>query len=209
MPPKPSLSPRKPPVQRRSQETLKVIHEASIQVLLSHGIHGLTTTRVAERAGVSVGSVYQYYPNKQALLAAVLQQHLDDVIGQIEAVCHSHRARTAADMAHALVNTFIDAKLARPDVSQALYAIPADQGRDAVTATMTQRAQLGICDLLASCTDRRFQDPSLVSFVLTTSLVGPAQVLMATLPPVAQREAIRKQLGLMAQSYLERAGDPL
>ena len=89
MPPKPSLSPRKPPVQRRSRETLKVIHEASIQVLLSHGIHGLTTTRVAERAGVSVGSVYQYYPNKQALLAAVLQQHLEDVIGQMEVVCLS------------------------------------------------------------------------------------------------------------------------
>jgi AcrR family transcriptional regulator len=54
---------------------VEAISEATIQVLLSHGADRLTTTRVAERAGVSVGTLYQYYPKKQSLLFAVLVNH--------------------------------------------------------------------------------------------------------------------------------------
>src|SRR5215468_8747419 len=72
-----ALEPRKAPVQARSVVTVEAISEATIQVLLSHGTDRLTTTRVAERAGVSVGTLYQYYPNKQSLLFTVLEDHLD------------------------------------------------------------------------------------------------------------------------------------
>jgi len=57
---------------RRGRRHVGAISEATIQVLLSDGVERLTTTRVAERAGVSVGTLYQYYPNKQSLLFAVL-----------------------------------------------------------------------------------------------------------------------------------------
>ncbi len=73
------LDPRKTPVQARSTATVEAIAEATIQVLLSQGANRLTTTRVAERAGVSVGTLYQYYPNKQSLLFAVLENHLNKV----------------------------------------------------------------------------------------------------------------------------------
>ena len=58
--------------------------EATIQVLLTHGPDRLTTTRVAERAGVSVGTLYQYYPNKRSLLFAVLEDHLKKVSAAVE-----------------------------------------------------------------------------------------------------------------------------
>ena len=61
-----ALEPRKTPVQARSTVTVEAISEATIQVLLRHGAERLTTTRVAQRAGVSVGTLYQYYPNKQS-----------------------------------------------------------------------------------------------------------------------------------------------
>src|SRR5580704_11368515 len=70
---------RKTPLQRRSTVTVEAIAEATIQVLLAVGSDRLTTTRVAERAGVSVGTLYQYYPNKQSLLHAVLEAHLTRV----------------------------------------------------------------------------------------------------------------------------------
>jgi AcrR family transcriptional regulator len=63
-----TFEPRKTPVQNRSTVTVKAIAEAAIQVLLAVGLNRLTTTRVADREGVSVGTLYQYYPNKQALL---------------------------------------------------------------------------------------------------------------------------------------------
>jgi len=64
----PRISSRKQPRQARSTELVAAILEAAIQVLAKEGAHRFTTTRVAERAGVSVGSVYQYFPNKAAIL---------------------------------------------------------------------------------------------------------------------------------------------
>src|ERR1035438_5745890 len=84
-----AFEPRKTPVQARAAITVEAISEATIQVLLSHGAERLTTTRVAERAGVSVGTLYQYYPNKQSLLFAVLENHLDNVMARVEAACES------------------------------------------------------------------------------------------------------------------------
>jgi len=57
------MAPRKTPRQARSVLTVDAVFEATLQVLLSHGLAGLTTTRVAERTGVSVGTLYQYFPN--------------------------------------------------------------------------------------------------------------------------------------------------
>ncbi|WP_082551675.1 TetR family transcriptional regulator [Massilia sp. Root351] len=64
----PRISSRRQPKQARSNELVSVILQAAIQVLAKEGAHRFTTTRVAERAGVSVGSVYQYFPNKASIL---------------------------------------------------------------------------------------------------------------------------------------------
>jgi len=58
------LEPRKSPVQARSATSVKAILEATIQILLDIGKERLTTTRVASRAGVSVGTLYQYFPTR-------------------------------------------------------------------------------------------------------------------------------------------------
>ena len=64
----PRISSRKQPRQARSTELVAAILEAAIQVLAKEGAQRFTTARVAEKAGVSVGSVYQYFPNKAAIL---------------------------------------------------------------------------------------------------------------------------------------------
>jgi AcrR family transcriptional regulator len=66
--PSTSISSRRKPKQARSADLLEAILQAAIQVLAKEGVHRFTTTRVAERAGVSVGSVYQYFPNKASIL---------------------------------------------------------------------------------------------------------------------------------------------
>lgn len=81
--PKAALKARKTPRQARSEATLAAIFEATIQVLLADGVARLTTTRVAERAGVSVGTMYQYFPHKQALLHAVLKRHLEGIVAAV------------------------------------------------------------------------------------------------------------------------------
>ena len=73
-----SWEPRKKPLQGRSRETVGFVLEAAAQLFGELGYEGTTTNRVAERAGVSIGSVYQYFPNKEALLLALAERHLDE-----------------------------------------------------------------------------------------------------------------------------------
>ena len=71
-------APRRQPSQRRSQDTVNVILEAATRVFEQLGASA-TTNQVAERAGVSIGSLYQYFPNKQALLTALHERHVEQV----------------------------------------------------------------------------------------------------------------------------------
>ena len=106
----PRLEPRKTPVQERSTASVRAIMQATIQVLLKDGKSRLTTTRIAQRAGVSVGTLYQYFPNKTSLLRALLQQHLDSVALAMETACETARGAPLAQMAEAVISAFVQAK---------------------------------------------------------------------------------------------------
>src|SRR5579863_5143022 len=74
-PRKRTLEARKAPGQARSKETVNVILEAGARILESEGLHGFNTNAVAAKAGVSVGSLYQYFPNKDAILLALIGRY--------------------------------------------------------------------------------------------------------------------------------------
>jgi AcrR family transcriptional regulator len=121
-----TLEPRKSPVQARSAASVDAILEATIQVLLTLGKERLTTTRVALRAGVSVGTLYQYFPNKSALLQAALKRHLDEVAQAVERVCREQKGNTLEHMATALITAFLEAKMKDAKTSVALYSVSSD-----------------------------------------------------------------------------------
>ena len=85
--------PRKSPVQARSTASVDAILKATVQVLLKVGKEKLTTTRVAARAGVSVGTLYQYFPNKSALLRAAMRLHMEEVLILRSLGCSGARPR--------------------------------------------------------------------------------------------------------------------
>jgi AcrR family transcriptional regulator len=95
--------------------TLDAIFEATIQLLVAGGIHRLTTTRVAERAGVSVGTMYQYFPHKESLVYALNARYLETLAEKIEAACESQQGASIGDMVEALVGTYWRAKTERVD----------------------------------------------------------------------------------------------
>ena len=80
------IEPRRQPSQDRSRQTVDVIVEAAAHVFERHGYAAGTTNRIAERAGVSIGSLYQYFPNKEAILAVLLERHAaeaEEVFGNV------------------------------------------------------------------------------------------------------------------------------
>lgn len=72
------LEPRKPPIQKRSKATVDGILAAATQVFESRGYAAGTTNRIADCAGVSIGTLYQYYPSKEAIAVALLERHIAD-----------------------------------------------------------------------------------------------------------------------------------
>ena len=148
-----AFAPRKTPVQARATVTVEAIFEATIQVLLDHGAERLTTTRVADRAGVSVGTLYQYYPNKQSLLFAVLENHLDKVSAAVEAACDHARRKPLFEMVREVVEAFVDAKMERTDISMALYRIAADVGGPVLVKRLGQRSRMALEMMLRTAPD--------------------------------------------------------
>src|SRR5271156_841615 len=157
------LEPRKSPVQARSAASVDAILEATIQVLLSVGKERLTTTRVAFRAGVSVGTLYQYFPNKSALLQAALKRHLDGVTEAVEQVCQEQQGNSVDRMATALVDAFLGAKMKDGKTSVALYAVSADVDGARIARETGLRSNQAILAMLASAREPLTKDPQLVA----------------------------------------------
>jgi AcrR family transcriptional regulator len=196
------LSPRKRPVQARSGQTVEAIFDACIAQLLAHGIERLTTTRVAQGAGVSVGTLYQYYPNKQALLAAALEWQLGQLAETMEGHCAAVAGAPLAAIAAAIVEAMLAPRLAQPAVARALLAVSLEPDGHALAALGKQRMQLAVGDALASVADARFLDPGMASFMLIAALDGQVQALLAAdmLPSMA--EAARAEMTTLALAYL-------
>ena len=104
---------RKKPVQARSTFTVDAIFEGCIQVLLAEGPERLTTTKVAECAGVSVGTLYQYFSDKYSLMAGVLEQHVQAISRRVDHACDISKGEPLERAVGNLVTAFFAAKMAR------------------------------------------------------------------------------------------------
>ena len=91
----PSTPVRRQPVQARAEQTVRAIFEATAQVLDQEGETALTTNRIAERAGVSIGTLYQYFDSKEAIVVAMLARERARVMARLEALLGSAHAGSA------------------------------------------------------------------------------------------------------------------
>ena len=84
-----ALTPRKTPRQVRAQVTRNSILEAAAHIIAGGGLAAFNTNAVAERAGVSIGSLYQYFPNKDALMVALIERSQREQVGRVQAAAHA------------------------------------------------------------------------------------------------------------------------
>jgi len=204
-----SLNPRKKPQQRRSRVTIDAIFEAAIQVLLANGLERITTIQIAERAGVSVGSLYQYFPNKNALLAAIVKRHVGQVVDATIAACESAHGRTLAEMCATMMHAFVDAKTRRPEVSRALYLPSAAVNADAIVREESLRCAQAVQDMLVTARDAAFEQPQLVSRMLVGSIVGPTRAVIEAGGDRATFERLKRHLTALGVGYLKEVSNPV
>jgi len=98
---------RKNPAQRRSRATVEIVLEAAAQLLESGGERGFNTNAVAERAGVSIGTLYRYFPDKQAILTALARREMEAVNAATVALLTRQKGELAFD--RAMIRTFVHA----------------------------------------------------------------------------------------------------
>jgi Transcriptional regulator len=200
------LNARKKPSQARSMATVEAIFEATIQVLLREGIHRLTTTRVAERAGVSVGTMYQYFPHKQALLYALNERYLDLVAERVEAACLAHHGASTKAMVEALVTAYWQAKTERSEVTRALYTSAVELDNQALIDAFARRMDAATIAMLRSAPNADYTDINLVNITLLSVIFGTVRNVFERNLPASEQAAICDQLVTMCLSYLEASG---
>jgi AcrR family transcriptional regulator len=119
---------RKQPTQQRALHTLAAIHEGTLQVLLRDGYAALTTTRVAERAGVSVGTLYQYYPDKAALVTTLKVRYLAAMLSAMRGALAENGKRSLEEVLRAALAALLKVKQSNRALTLALRVPMAELG---------------------------------------------------------------------------------
>ncbi len=123
---------RKVPKQARSRRTIDTILEATAQILADDGGEQLTTNHLAEHAGYSVGTLYQYFENREAIVIALIERQRDEVQGQVDALLETRRDDRWEDKVGAIVQLLHDAfsrhRDVHPRLVRALIAFSLDHG---------------------------------------------------------------------------------
>jgi AcrR family transcriptional regulator len=115
-----TLSERRRPRQRRAQETVAAMLDAVVKILKRDGLGAVTTNRVAQVAGVSIGSVYQYFPNKHAIFVALHDRHAEQIGRLVESTLVKHASAPLEDVLRALVDAIADAHVPDPELYELL-----------------------------------------------------------------------------------------
>src|SRR5262249_42410176 len=144
----------------------------------------------------------QYYPNKQSLLFAVLEDHMDKVLAAVEAACEQARDKPLSDMIRQVVEAFVDAKMERTDISVAIYQISADVGGPALAKRVSQRSPKALEALLHTAPDTESPPDTFAIEMMVAAMSGTIRsVLEAGASPAMVRK-LREHLVLLCQSYM-------
>jgi len=182
--------------------------KATVQVLVRAGKEKLTTTLVAVRAGVSVGTLYQYFPNKKALLRAALKLHMEEILAEVDKVCVVQRGQPVEQMAEALAVASLAVKLRDPMKSRALYAVSSDVEGAKIAADAEARAKVALVGLLQSAPEPLKTDPDLMATVLQSIIAGVKRRLLEPDMPGEQFEVMQRELVLVVRNYVRACVGP-
>ena len=201
-------NPRKSASQTRSRATVEALLEATARILIREGYDKASTNRIAEVAGVSVGSLYQYFPGKEALVAALIDRHNQQTMAAVGAELQAALAEPLERAVRKLVAAAITAHRVDPKLHRVLAEQIPRVGRLEKIDAFGRRYQA----LFRTYLERRrgqvrAADPDLMAFVCVTTIEALTHraVLHEKMLSDAAANALTDEATRLVVGYLKRA----
>jgi AcrR family transcriptional regulator len=200
-------TPRKQPRQARSKATVDAVITAAAQVLSQRGYEGATTARIAERAGVSIGSLYQYFPNKEALIAALIEQHAGQIVTIMQQALDDPGSATLEDGLKALIHAGAKAHQIDPNLHKILQEQVPKTGRLAQAMDASQQITAAIERFLRAHADEMHpeRDPSIAAMIIETAIEAIGHKAVNERQDLLRDGTVEREAFCLAASYVSRA----
>jgi len=186
------LAPRKAPRQSRSTATVACILEAATRILNRDGLAGFNTNRVAEVAGVSVGSVYQYFPNKDALLVALTKRHIESATVGLADLLSGLTAESGFDV---VLRRVVDFLVEQHELDDLHLLVMHRAPRTHEINVELDRARSQLVDLTSQLLMPRIDDPQRRALI--------ARMVVATIDASVHDVILRQQRGTARRSAID------
>jgi AcrR family transcriptional regulator len=197
------VSQRRKPAQARARATIDTIFEATARIIERNGIAALNTNRIAERAGISIGTLYEYFPNKYAILIAMARRRL----AEDERLVRQALALAEVDQNVTLVRSAIRKMVAlhaeRPKVRRAIMATHLANGFGSEHARPVQEIAEFIAERNASLLgDKAPQLDGASLFVLTRAVIGVIRAAFEERSMLVGTTSLEDELVRLVEAYL-------
>lgn len=197
-----AAKPRKQPLQARARVTVDAILEAAAHILRSQGYDAFNTNRVAEHAGVSIGSLYQYFPNKGSLLQALRERHAQAMFEQLMA-----QVPSAHSSIEVLIDQMVSGLLRAHQVDPILHRIleqevPRQTQQAPASDWETQLRQGLEATLIEHADQLRVTDFRAAALVLTRSVDALIHACLQTDPMGVTPDRIEQETKALVRAYL-------
>lgn len=202
----PDFKPRKEPKQERSKDTVDAVFEAMLDLVAKKDLSDPTVQTIADRAGVSVGSVYQYFPSKGALVSALLRYHLKQRMKELDDSLESARGLAGEAAAIKLVEGLVFEKRAKSKLELAMVRYFARAGDVAALTEMDEHMITSVRRYLESQgSNIRPANLDIASFVICNALRSAVLLSIVQKPERLADPEFKAELVRLLVGYLQPA----
>lgn len=199
---RPGRRARQTPVQPRAQETRDRLLDAAARVFARHGYRAGTTNRIAAEAGMSIGTLYRYFPNKDALVGELARIHALESVGATERTLTELPA-TVEDAVRTAARTAVDAHVGWPRLHRVLFEeAPLDPDFGDEVRAVEDRLVDQVAALLAAEPTVTVADPELAARVAVVVIDALVNRLIAHDPPQADPDVLVEEIVVLLATYL-------
>jgi len=202
-----TLKPRKQAAQQRSRHTVTCILEGAAHIFSQKGYAATTTNHIAKKAGVSIGSLYQYFPNKDAIVVCLAQQHLSDtgqIIDDLLALAEKGDI-TVSEMLRRIVGKMIDIHMLAPRLHRAIFneaPLPADLKQTLIDYERETAARLN--KILSSTGSPSIKHTPTACLLMVQVIESLSHWYAVSAPESITRDDMAKEMMIFIDNYINR-----